>query len=448
MINISQISKLDNFVSSSHKLPNEIFEIHFDNSSLNQKALFIAIVGSRYNPLKNLDIVISSMCKFVVVEDSEDSKLIDSRYLEALCFIKVKNIFRFIEELGALVSSDFKNRGGQIIAISGSNGKTTTKEMIKHIFDITKPSSSICTQKNNNNNLGVPFTMFQIRENTKFAIVELGSNHPGEIKFLCEMLKPDYGLTTNIGDTHLEFFDTRENVFNEEAYLFHSFEKAFFLNIDDEYLKKLNKNTNVISYGENLDADYIINYEKKNILVNNIEIKNSNITGKHNAVNLVAAYIVSKKILGKSSKELVRACESFIPAQNRSQWIESDSHKIFLDAYNANPSSMIASAEGFLSCVDDHTKVAFIVGDMNELGSNSSNLHRDVGKWLLEANVGVLIFVGQYVDDYIEDGVENVYKFSSVDALSPHFIKLVKSCNYLFIKGSRSLQLERILDIK
>ena len=163
-----------------------VLNIKVDNRELDSQSLFVAIVGSRFNPLEHLEKVAESGCKYVMCERSQEELTKD--FQNDINFIFVEDIVKSIQELGHKVAIQFKERGGQIIAISGSNGKTTTKEMLFHLLDQNFSDQVICTQKNNNNHLGVPFSLFRIREETKFAIIELGSNHPGEIETLCKII--------------------------------------------------------------------------------------------------------------------------------------------------------------------------------------------------------------------------------------------------------------------
>ncbi len=451
MINLSQLEILPGFISATDKLLPIEMKIEVDNRELSFESVFIAIVGTRFNPLKNLEKVIERDCKFVIYEKDEINDKEIEHYTSKLVFIAVENIENFIQVLGKQVALNFKERGGKIIAISGSNGKTTTKEMLYHLIKESQlPHDVICTQKNNNNHLGVPFTLFQITENTKFAIVELGSNHPGEIEVLCKILNPQIGVTTNIGDTHLEFFETRENVFKEEAILRHYCSEKFYINSDDELLKNIT-NLNVgTSFGEG-QCDHSYKISENNWTVEGEKLENENITGKHNKINMSVAYIISKQ-LGINPKALQNAVQKFKPTTNRSQWIQREDTKIFLDAYNANPSSMKASVLGFLDVVKGNgysfKDCSLIIGDMNELGGNASKYHVELGSFLKESLVNNVYYIGRYKEDVKIGFGPTLNCFDTASDLIKIREQIMSQSKYVFIKASRSLQLETILDIK
>jgi UDP-N-acetylmuramoyl-tripeptide--D-alanyl-D-alanine ligase len=451
MINLNKLYNIENVLTNPNHNLNGSFSFEVDNRLISESSIFIAIVGERYNPLSEIQKIIDSGCRIVVYEKKSENDKLVSDYQEEIEFVAVDCIIGFIQNAGKEVATSFKETGGKVIAISGSNGKTTTKEMLYHLIDGVNPGEVICTQKNNNNHLGVPFTLFQIKENTKYAIIELGSNHPGEIETLCRIIKPQYGVTTNIGDTHLEFFQNRENVFKEEAILYNYTSEIFFKNNDDELLKKLENSSVVKSYGEG-DNDYSILCDVSKAVINQKTISNSSLTGKHNFINLSVAYAICESILDFNGEKLIELASSFRPTANRSEWITRDDKKYFLDAYNANPSSMKVAVDGFLEHTSKNgislSEVTLILGDMNELGSDASSFHRSTGKYVTDKKVGNIIFIGNFADDYDAPGSTNVNKFKSVDEMAADFKNITNNSKYIFIKGSRSLQLERILDIK
>lgn len=453
MINLKELSLVSSFLTTTDRLMNVDLILATDNRLLTDENIFIAIVGERFNPLEHLDKVLETGCKFVVYEKNIKSEKLIQKYIKDLVFIQVSSIETFIQEAGKLVASKFKSRGGVIIGISGSNGKTTTKEMLYHILDESEESKInhvICTQKNYNNHLGVPFTLFQIGENTKYAIVELGSNHPGEIKVLCEIIKPQFGITTNIGDTHLEFFGNRENVFKEESVLHNYVTKKFFVNLDDEFLSTLAGDKKYHSYGKN-SKDTKLTFGNNNVSVSGQKITNMNITGEHNFYNLAVAFLIATE-LKPADENIKDYAESFKPTSNRSEWIDYKNQKIYLDAYNANPSSMKSSIDGFaqhLGSIGANQKDScLILGDMNELGPDAARFHKETAQLLNDYSFGSVVFVGRHSSDYRSGFSSNCSEFDSSQALLESYEECVAKYKFVFIKGSRSLQLETILDIK
>ncbi len=458
MINLSELNTLPSFVSFSKELNEDPkVELSSDTRSYKSPEVFLAITGEKFNAVNFIGQVVDKGCNYIIYSDSDVNNKLVEAYSDKCTFIKTKDSIRFLQDFTNLIANKFKAKGGKLIGISGSNGKTTTKEMLFHVLE-GLDKQTICTQKNNNNHIGVPLTLLQITGQTKFGIIELGSNHPGEIKTLCEIADPNIGVTTNIGDTHLEFFENRANVFLEEGYLYHHQksntcdETQFFVNEDDEFLKTYQSRKGCISYGFN-GADYKFDISRNFALINNgnktYKISNSNITGEHNFYNLCVAFMMAKEISEFSTDKLLALCESFSPTQNRSQWISHNSVDIFLDAYNANPSSMRAAINGFLSHIENAQDSCLILGDMNELGENAKRYHREIGEHLKSSSAGKVVFVGRFAEDYNAGCSGLGSSYLTVDELTDEFKKsILNNFKYVFIKGSRSLQLERLLDIK
>lgn len=456
MINLKTLFGLKSFLRSSDRFLNLDLNLCVDNRDLNHESIFVAIIGTKYNPLDHLDIVLDKGCRFVVYEKSMENDSKVEKYRKSLVLIEVSSIFNFIQEAGRAVANTFKTRGGKIIAISGSNGKTTTKEMLTYLLSkVCSERSVIATQKNNNNHLGVPFTLFQINQNTQYAVVELGSNHPGEIEHLCQILRPQYGVTTNIGDTHLEFFGSRDEVFKEEASLVNFVSHTFFVNDDDEFLKglvgQLNGTQRVLSFGHQA-KDFTFNLDMP-YSVNKVIVANDNILGRHNFTNLLLAISICHVLTDKNIRDIVSFAADFSPTFNRSQWTMQYGTKIFLDAYNANPSSMKLAVDEFLYDIVNIKKefpqtVCLILGDMNELGKNEKSFHEEFGKNLNGQGIGLIIFVGRFADSYAKHYRGEYEKYASAKDVKKAIVLHAAKYKYIFIKGSRSLQLETILDIK
>lgn len=454
MINVNEFSTLKSFVCATGNLKDQVAKITIDNRVIRDENVFVAIVGERYNPLDELS-KLKNKIKYIVHENNLE---LSEKDLKDFVFIKVKNIVSFCQEAAHKIAVNFQ-RTNTLIAIAGSNGKTTTKEMLDHVLKENK-LPYIATQKNNNNHLGVPLTLFQIREETKFAIVELGSNHPHEMEVLNTICEPNFGVVTNIGFTHMEFFPTLNDVFIEESNIFKHIEKSenkkiFFRNDDDEYLSKLEGDF-CLSFGFK-GKDYSFLFDQGVMTVTTLSnnhlsvIKNSYITGKHNFYNLAVVYVMCKNLTEISELDLLKTLESFKPTPNRGEWKEIAGKKIFLDAYNANPSSMLASIEGFIESVkkdSDLANVVIVIGDMNELGVNSSSLHTELAHKLKALGAKNVRFIGRYASEY-QKGFQTGLAFQDAKRYREEcFEKDLKEHNYFLIKGSRSLQLESILDIK
>lgn len=438
-----------------------------DTRKFKAPGAFVAIPGAKVNVLDIISPLIDEGCELVIYQDSSENKskakALSEKYPQCK-FLGVIDSVNFLQELTHEHAIEWQKEDPShtLFAISGSNGKTTHKEMLSFIMEKVFPGQIVATEKNNNNHLGVPLTLLNINPKTKFVILELGSNHPGEIKVLCDIARPTAGLTTNIGATHLEFFGTEKEVFDEEAYLYHAVadhtaNKGFFLiNEDDSFLKKLPNTTGTIRYGSHKDANAKIFYgsgmAELNYKGTTYSARNSQITGKHNYLNLVTTLFIAASFFPEKKAEFEKAATDFTPTKNRSQWINVDKANIYLDAYNANPSSMMAALQGFKDSLEDKgltTDHSYIVlGDMNELGKNGPVYHEEVGKFVKGLGFSHVAFVGRFASDYIKgfgSGAESTP--SSSEFKSVYRGKILPQYSYHFVKGSRSLQLESLFDI-
>jgi UDP-N-acetylmuramoyl-tripeptide--D-alanyl-D-alanine ligase len=397
--------------------------------------------------------------------DVENRKKIESLAIKFphICFVETIDMIKFTQDLSQLHARSWQKAGGYIFAISGSNGKTTHKEMLSFILENIFPGLIESTQKNNNNHLGVPLTLLQIKPNTKCCIIELGSNHPGEIKFLCDLSLPDAGLVTNIGATHLEFFETLENVFKEEGYLYHhliskhGMDAQFFLNADDVFLSTLPKTKRTINYSTTKkDVDFQIDIIPPKVKIRfrseEIVLENHFITGKHNFMNLATTWLIAFTLYPAHKNELVHAASLFRPTFNRSEWKKWREFEVFLDAYNANPSSMKLAIEGYFDEMQRRgvaqNQCCLIIGDMYELGPKSPQFHEELGREAARWPQAKWVFVGRYSDDYGRGFGYPCIQVKSVQALKENLWPSATSgATHLFIKGSRSLQLESLLAI-
>lgn len=430
-----------------------------DTRAIRAGEAFIAIDGERFKPMRFLSELKSA--PVVIYNENEKNDALAAEKEDKHLFIAVEDSVVFLQSMARKIASNFIKKGGKVIGISGSNGKTTTKEMLYHILKSFEPETE-CTQKNNNNHIGVPLTLLQIKEKTRFCAVELGSNHPGEIELLCSIALPNVGVTTNIGDTHLEFFHNRENVFKEEGFLYHAVassedkNKVFFLNRDDEYLKRLEKRDFVKTYGSDPgnNIKIVCSADRAQVSLGgeDFELKNPNVTGAHNFQNLGVAFSIACALLENISKEKIAAAAgSFKPTKNRSEWIERDGSKIFLDAYNANPSSMRAAIKAFREqllaegIALDQTALA--LGDMNELGEEVLKFHKEMGAFCLEQGFSNVYFIGRYSAAYNEGFGGKGHAFPTLGDFEAKRKREFLSFKRSFIKGSRSLQLESIVDI-
>lgn len=463
MIKTDLIKKCASVVNIVGELKSASVELCTDSRVFQAGQMFVALKGESFDGFKFVaDLLKKNGTLFVVSSESEKAARDYHLTYKDSVFVIVSDTLLFLQDLSRLHAQDWREKksNNKVFCISGSNGKTTHKEMLYHYLNGILPGRVIKTEKNNNNHLGVPLTLFQISNTTEFAIVELGSNHPGEIKTLCDIALPDAGLVTNIGSTHLEFFGTEENVFKEEGYLYHSIKDVtsgsglFLQNMNDHFLKTLPKTKGTITYGENGDA--VFKFKKDSIEIQFVgkkfELKNQSIIGKHNFNNLAVTFLVALNYFPQKEKELLKLAESFVPRDNRSMWIDYHGKKVFLDAYNANPSSMRIALEGFIEYCTEHnyafSDVLFVLGDMNELGNNGNELHREIGEFLKKKGVTQVAFIGRFREFYQKGYNLDSYLYQNAQEFKDgDWKKFQNQHKFFFFKGSRSLQLERILDI-
>ncbi len=337
-----------------------------------------------------------------------------------------------------------------IIAITGSNGKTTTKELIaevlKNRFNITY------TQGNLNNHIGVPLTLLKMTDETQIAIIEMGANHPGEIAVLCKIAEPNLGLVTNMGKAHLEGFESFEGVIKTKTEMYDFLRSSggkCFINCDNDLLLRQAEGLEHLTYGSNEkaqlrgepeDASYFT--VAKILFPKGWLYFRSKLVGVYNFENIMAAARVGY-YFDIDPLLIQKSIEKYEPTNNRSQFIQQASNRIILDAYNANPTSMRASLENFSKI--SHPAKTVILGDMLELGSYSAQEHQAIADFLQEQNFENVYLVGPCFSQV--DAGTKAKKFEKIELLVNYLSQQKQMNNKLIlIKGSRGIRLEKILD--
>lgn len=355
-----------------------------------------------------------------------------------------------LDMLQALANKYRKQFAIPFLAITGSNGKTTTKELTNAV--LSKKYKTHATKGNLNNHLGVPLTMLTIPSNTQFAVIEMGANHIGEIARLCEIVEPTHGLITNIGKAHLEGFGSFQGVIKAKTELYRYLEKTgrkIFIDSENEILMKYGANIKQITYSLNKDADTTcrlitetpflkLNWNRKK----QKEIVKSNLIGRYNAQNICAAIAVGA-YFNVNPVSIIEAVENYQAYTNRSQLIDTkNNNRLILDAYNANPSSMKVALENLSDMAARRKTKTVILGDMMELGDEAIKEHRAILNKLEELDIERVILVGQTFRKAITDNRHQ--SFSTIEELV-QWLKNQSIKEHLFlIKGSRGMQLERI----
>ena len=331
-----------------------------------------------------------------------------------------------------------------IIGITGTNGKTTTKELVASV--LSQKYNIIYTQGNFNNHLGVPLTLLQIRPETEIAVVEMGANHPKEIELLCSLAQPNFGIITNIGKAHIEGFGSFEGVVKTKNELYDYLRNnngKVFLNNDNQLLKNLAKGLNFVSYGKDNDADYYATIISSNpylsINWNGKEI-NTRLVGEYNFENVMAA-ITAGCQFNIEQELIIKALENYSPTNNRSQFIKTEKNEVVMDAYNANPVSMYNSIKNFRNICDDNHLL--ILGDMKELGSESLNEHQEILNLIKRLEFCNVILVGSEFNKINKE----FQSFLNVDELISHINQNEISGKKILVKGSHSIHLEKLINI-
>jgi UDP-N-acetylmuramoyl-tripeptide--D-alanyl-D-alanine ligase len=406
-----------------------------DTRCIEPKQLFFALKGENFNGNEFTGLALQNGAGYAVIDEDE--------FLKNDRCIKVSSVLETLQELANFHRNYL---GIPILAITGSNGKTTTKELIHAV--LSKKLNTVATVGNLNNHIGVPLTLLSMNTSTKFGIVEMGANHPKEIEHLCKIAQPDYGYITNFGKAHLEGFGSIEGVIAAKSELYTHLKennKFLFLNADDPIQQKQLSYKNSFSFGSSkadIPVEYIITEEYAAVLCNGI-VFNSLLPGNYNAINMASAICIGHyfEVPLKSIKE---AISKYTPQNNRSQIIEIGKTKLLLDAYNANPTSMKAALESFNKFPANNKVV--ILGDMFELGAASEQEHQDLVNYLEKLNFSQVFLVGTNFNKSRANS-SKIQQFEKFPELEKAIISTDLQNTKVLIKGSRGMALERLLDV-
>lgn len=408
-----------------------------DNRKINANNMFVALKGDNFNGNKFALSALESGAKFAIIDEVEYK--IDER------FILVDNALVTLQQLANYHRNQLKIT---IIGLTGSNGKTTTKELIHAV--LSQKYNTKATIGNLNNHIGVPLTLLSFDTNTEIGIVEMGANHQKEIEMLCGICEPDFGYITNFGKAHLEGFGGTEGVIKGKSELYEFLfanQKTAFVNTDDVIQNEKTKNITTITFGLNTPENFVsISNIETNPMVK-IEFENtiiqSHLIGLYNANNINAAITIGKHF-GVSNEKIKFGLENYIPNNNRSQLLEKNSNKIILDAYNANPSSMVAALTNFFQ-LEEKNKIA-ILGDMFELGLESSEEHKKLIDFCINQTQIMFYFIGK--DFFAHKSLNsNMHFYDTFETFKAAFTNQKIENSILLIKGSRGMSLERTLEI-
>lgn len=423
-------------IDKIHSLFLECNSVATDTRKIEKDSFFVALKGDNFDANTFTKEALENGAKYVVIDNV-------NYYLDHRTIL-VENTLETLQQLAKFHRNYLKL---PIIALTGSNGKTTTKELIYAV--LSQKYNTLATIGNLNNHIGVPLTLLRFTKETEIGIVEMGANHQQEIAFLCSIAAPDFGYITNFGKAHLEGFGGVEGVIKGKSELYDFLSqtnKTVFVNLDDALQNQKTTSTNRYTFSKStINCNVKIDHIEANPMVaigfNGITIQ-SHLIGEYNATNIIAAVTIGK-YFKVDDTAIKTAIENYIPENNRSQLIQKNGNEIILDAYNANPSSMSAAIANFIQLNHSH-KIA-ILGDMFELGTESLVEHKKIID--LVANepsittyfIGKDFFANQVVVHHIKF-FENFESFTSSLSSNP------PTNSILLIKGSRGMALEKTLD--
>lgn len=434
---------------SLHELFLEYPKICIDSRKAESGSLFFALKGDHFDGNKFAEIALKK-CEYAIVDDP--SVVISNKY------ILVEDA---LAKLQSLAKYHRKRLGLPIIAITGTNGKTTTKELIARVMAMKYKVGY--TQGNLNNHIGVPLTLLSFNQDHEFGIVEMGANHLNEIAALCMIAAPDYGIITNVGKAHLDGFGSFEGVKKAKGELYNYLyenDGVAFVNYDNEQLEDMKPPHSIVYYGTSgfthcqgkiedngpllsirwIGSDDLANESGVIDWLKEGKLINTNLYGKYNFENVLAAICIGYNFNVDDDK-IKKAIESYIPQNNRSQLLKTERNTLIIDSYNANPSSMKAALENFNQVKLENKLV--ILGDMFELGEGSIREHGVIIALLKECDFEQTILVGDNFYNY-SDHNKMVFIKNNADLLIYLSEKPISGKNIL-IKGSRGMRLEETI---
>ncbi len=416
----------------------ECGDISTDTRKITANSMFFALKGDNFNGNIFAGKALETGAKYAVIDDKHYSN-------HPQCIL----VDDVLQTLQKLATHHRKQLQIPIIALTGSNGKTTTKELINAVLSTQFKTSA--TQGNLNNHIGVPLTLLRMTSETETGIVEMGANHPKEIETLCNIALPDYGLITNFGKAHLEGFGSIEGVIKAKSELYAHLKlhnKIIFVNENDPVQVQQTKGYDHLQlFGSKTSANgtqmELLTSQPFVSLQYDSSVINSHLTGTYNFNNIAVAIAVGSYFKIRTAN-IVAAIERYIPTNNRSQIINQNGNSILMDAYNANPTSMLAALENFRQL--QHTNKILFLGDMFELGSDAEREHQAIVNFL-ENNpfetvylIGENFFKTKLHKDYI-------HQFQTFDDLKSTLETSAVEGKFILIKGSRGMALERILEL-
>ena len=410
--------------------------VSIDSRSIKKDEIFFSIKGDNFDGNSFALDALDKGAKFSIVDDIKLKNQNDK-------IIFVENSLKELQNLSRYNRSKYDVK---VIGLTGSNGKTTTKNLICNI--VSQKYNTLCTDGNLNNHIGVPLTLLNIKPETEIAVIEMGANHIGEIENLCQICMPDIGLITNFGSAHLEGFGDLKGVIKGKTELYKYLIKNYghiIINNDDNIQKEECKTDLYSSFGKDKSSDFVFEYTKeldKLVLLNDNYRFSCKIYGTYNFPNIASAISIGR-FLGLDSDQIQIGLSKFQTEENRSEVLQYQGNTIYLDAYNANPTSMIAAIDNFNKEIKDNKIV--ILGDMLELGNFSKDEHEKIIDLLHKMEIESVYLVGKNFSS-INISDSRFKKFNDTEQLIRGLDLTEIKNKSILIKGSRSIGLEKLIN--
>lgn len=412
-------------------------QITTDSRNCPKGSIFFALKGDKFDGNQYAGKALASGCVYAVIGNPD--------YYIGERTILVDNVLKTLQQLA---HHHRKVLGLPIIGITGTNGKTTTKELLAAV--LSTKFNLLYTEGNFNNHIGVPLTLLRLTHDHEMAVIEMGASHPGDIKELVDIVHPNYGIITNVGRAHLEGFGSFEGVIRTKGELYDYIRRSkgkIFIKKENEYLQSIAKGIEQITYGNGDDAfasgqvvscdPFLVFNWKQQGKLHTVE---THMIGSYNLDNVLAAVAVGR-FFKIPAERISRAIAAYEPTNNRSQFKKTDNNELIIDAYNANPSSMKVALDNFITMPVQPK--AIILGDMRELGPTSDELHAEVVEQIKKGQFDKVFLCGEH---FSKVGKE-FSPFATTEAMVEELRKQPLKGYHILIKGSHSMGLEKLADI-
>ena len=425
-------------IDDIHSLFSKSSGISTDTRTIKKNNIFFCLKGEKFDGNLFIDQAFHLGASFVIYDDEK----LNYKSKKA---IKVKNALETLQALAKYHRSKFNI---PVIGLTGSNGKTTSKELINSV--LSQKFNVTFTSNNFNNHIGVPLTILKINRKTDLAIIEMGANHLGEIDLLCNIADPNIGYITNFGKAHLEGFGGIEGVIKGKSELYEYIREnkgVILINNDDRIQREKSRGINTFSFGKSKKSDYLIynTSSNKNLCEASLNDKKitSNLHGEYNFENINASIAMGIHF-GLSFEQIENGIKNYIPKNNRSEMIKTKKNLLFVDSYNANPTSMKLSIQSFMKFKE--VKKTLILGDMHEIGKTYLIEHERILN-SVKNNKDLKIFLVGKIFNQLKFNSGRIHFFNETNELIEYFKKNLITGHTILLKGSRKINLEKVIPI-